>query len=67
MRLAVGPTRAHAATKDVVRRYLDGGVRAADSALPVLAAAVTATTDHRRAVTAFLADGPEHTTDYQGR
>lgn len=67
MRLALGPTRAHAATKDVVRRYLDGGVRTADSALPALAAAVAATTDHRRAVTAFLTDGPEHTTDYQGR
>lgn len=66
MRLATGPTRAHKATKDVVRRYLDGGVLAADTVLPSLAAAVAATTDHRRAVTSFLTDGPEHTTDYQG-
>ncbi|MDF3299078.1 enoyl-CoA hydratase/isomerase family protein [Streptomyces tropicalis] len=67
MRLATGPTRAHEATKNVVRRYLDGGVSAADAALPALAAAVAATADHGRAVTAFLADGPEHTTEYQGR
>jgi enoyl-CoA hydratase len=67
MRLATGPTRAHEATKDIVRRYLNGGVSAADAALPGLAAAVTATADHRRAVAAFLADGPEHMTDYQGR
>ncbi|MEV6960707.1 enoyl-CoA hydratase/isomerase family protein [Streptomyces sp. NPDC051207] len=67
MRFATGPTRAHEATKDVVRRYVDGGISAADSALPALAAAVAATTDHRRAVTAFLTDGPEHATDYQGR
>ncbi|MFG2475806.1 enoyl-CoA hydratase/isomerase family protein [Streptomyces fagopyri] len=67
MRLAAGPTRAHEATKNVVRRYLDGGVSAADAALPVLAAAVAATIDHRRAVTAFLTDGPEHATVYHGR
>ncbi|WP_369389827.1 enoyl-CoA hydratase/isomerase family protein [Streptomyces sp. CG1] len=67
VRLATGPTRAHRATKEVVRRCLDGGVPAADATLPALAAAVADTSDHRRAVTAFLTDGPEHATDYQGR
>ncbi|MGW2489098.1 enoyl-CoA hydratase/isomerase family protein [Streptomyces sp. NPDC001606] len=67
LRLATGPTRAHRATKEVVRRLLDGGVAAADAALPALAAAVADTDDHRRAVAAFLTDGPEHTTAYEGR
>lgn len=66
MRLATGPTRAHEATKAVIRSYLNGGISAADASLPALAAAVSATADHHRAVTAFLADGPEHVTDYQG-
>ncbi|MFD8418890.1 enoyl-CoA hydratase/isomerase family protein [Streptomyces sp. NPDC059466] len=67
MRLATGPTRAHEASKDIVRRYLLGGVPAADDALPAIAAGVAGTLDHRHAVTAFLADGPEHETEYQGR
>ncbi|MDG9719680.1 enoyl-CoA hydratase/isomerase family protein [Streptomyces sp. DH24] len=67
MRLATGPTRAHEATKSVVRHCLDGGVAAADAAVPDLAASVAATSDHHRAVAAFLSDGPEHTTEYEGR
>ncbi|MFE3430468.1 enoyl-CoA hydratase/isomerase family protein [Streptomyces sp. NPDC059171] len=67
MRLATGPTLAHRATKEAVRRCMDGGVPAADDCLPALAAAVAATRDHTRAVTAFLADGPDHSTDYTGR
>ncbi|MFJ8585144.1 enoyl-CoA hydratase/isomerase family protein [Streptomyces sp. NPDC093595] len=67
LRLAAGPTRAHAATKHLVRRFLAGGTAAADAAVPATAAEVTATADHRRAVKAFLADGPEHTTVYEGR
>ncbi|WP_326670829.1 enoyl-CoA hydratase/isomerase family protein [Streptomyces sp. NBC_01257] len=67
LRLAEGPTRAHAATKAVVRSFLDGGVPAADRMLPALAAEVTRTEDHRRAVTAFLTDGPQHETPYRGR
>ncbi|MEW2065043.1 MULTISPECIES: enoyl-CoA hydratase/isomerase family protein [unclassified Streptomyces] len=67
MRLATGPTRAHRATKEAVRRCMDGGVPAADDCLPALAAAVAATRDHTRAVTAFLADGPDHSTDCTGR
>lgn len=67
MRLAEGPTRAHAATKHVVRAHTDGGVTAADTLLPKIAAEVSRTEDHRRAVAAFLADGPEHRTAYTGR
>lgn len=67
MRLATGPTRAHEATKTVVRHYLEGGITAADTALPGIAAEVARTDDHRRAVAAFLADGPEHETEYDGR
>ncbi|OPG03928.1 enoyl-CoA hydratase [Streptomyces sp. GKU 895] len=67
LRLAEGPTRAHAATKAVVRSFLDGGVPAADAMLPRLAADVVRTEDHRRAVTAFLTDGPHHATPCVGR
>ncbi|MFX4294233.1 enoyl-CoA hydratase/isomerase family protein [Streptomyces bohaiensis] len=67
MRLATGPSSAHAATKRVVRAYREGGVPAADSVLPSTAATVTRTDDHRAAVAAFLAEGPEHTTAYLGR
>ena len=67
MRLATGPTRAHEASKDIVRRYLIGGISAADAALPAVAAEVARTTDHRQAIAAFLTDGPDHEMDYQGR
>lgn len=67
MRLATGPSRAHAATKRVVCAYLHGGVPAADALLPRLAAELVRTEDHRAAVAAFLADGPEHRTGYFGR
>lgn len=66
MRLATGPTRAHRATKEIVRRCIAEGIAAADEALPRIAADVTGTSDHRRAVTAFLTDGPEHETTYEG-
>ncbi len=65
-RLAAGPTRAHAATKRVVRAALDGGVDAADAAIPELAGGLFATEDLRNAVRSFLADGPGKAT-YTGR
>jgi enoyl-CoA hydratase/carnithine racemase len=67
MRLATGPSAAHAATKRIVRAYLDGGVSAADAVLPQIAAELVRTEDHRAAVAAFLTDGPEHRTTYLGR
>jgi enoyl-CoA hydratase len=57
-RLAAGPTRAHAMTKRVVRRYLEGGVGAADHAIRTEAGELFATEDLQRAVKTFLAEGP---------
>jgi enoyl-CoA hydratase/carnithine racemase len=56
--LANGPTRAHAATKQVVRAVLDGGVDAADEAVTRLAGDLFATEDLQNAVKSFLAEGP---------
>ncbi|HEX5402602.1 MAG TPA: enoyl-CoA hydratase/isomerase family protein [Pseudonocardiaceae bacterium] len=66
LRLATGPTRAHAATKRVLAAFRDGGVAAADAMLADAAADVWGTEDHRRAVAAFLADGPDHDTEFHG-
>jgi enoyl-CoA hydratase/carnithine racemase len=57
-KLAAGPTRAHAATKAVLAAYLDGGVAAADAAVPALAGALWETEDLRGAIAAFLSEGP---------
>jgi len=57
-RLAAGPTRAHAATKQIVRAQTDEGTRAADAATPEIAAALFETEDLREAVKTFLAEGP---------
>lgn len=66
-RLADGPTRAHAATKAIVRASLeDGGARGADSRVPELAGDLFATEDLRSAVRSFLERGPGHAT-YSGR
>jgi enoyl-CoA hydratase/carnithine racemase len=65
-RLASGPTRAHAATKAVVRAALDGGVDAADALVVERAGDLFATEDLRNAVTSFLEDGPGKAT-YTGR
>ncbi|NMI01789.1 enoyl-CoA hydratase/isomerase family protein [Pseudonocardia acidicola] len=56
-RLAAGPTRAHAATKAVVRAYVEGGVPQADAVVPDIAAALFATEDLRGAIRSFLRDG----------
>lgn len=64
--LACGPTRAHAATKAIVRAALDrGGSRAADERVPELAGDLFATEDLKRAVRSFLEHGPGHAT-YRG-
>ena len=65
-RLASGPTRAHAATKAIVRAQVDGGARAADAAVPEVAGALFATEDLKGAVRSFLAEGPGRAS-YQGR
>jgi enoyl-CoA hydratase len=66
-RLAEGPTRAHAATKAIVRAFLqEGGARGADRRVPEIAGALFATEDLQGAVRSFLQNGPGHAT-YRGR
>lgn len=65
-RLADGPTRAHAATKAIVRAQLDGGTRAADEVTPLISGALFGTEDLQNAVASFLRDGPGKAT-YTGR
>jgi|HubBroStandDraft_6_1064221.scaffolds.fasta_scaffold524221_2 enoyl-CoA hydratase len=66
-KLAVGPTRAHAATKAIVRAALDeGGARGADQRVPQLAGDLFATEDLQKAVRSFLEQGPGHAI-YEGR
>jgi enoyl-CoA hydratase len=57
-RLAAGPTKAHAATKRIVRAYLEGGVDEADRVTPEVAGALFETEDLQRAVRSFLTEGP---------
>ena len=64
--LAEGPTRAHAATKALVRAQVEGGARAADERVPALAGDLFATEDLQNAVRSFLDNGPGHAT-YTGR
>jgi enoyl-CoA hydratase len=66
LRLANGPTRAHAATKTLVRAALAGGTRAADEVTPMVSGALFGTEDLQRAVQSFLRDGPGKAT-YTGR
>ena len=65
-RLANGPTLANAATKRVVRAYLDGGVRAADDAVCDIVAPLFDSEDLKGAVRTFLEKGPGNAT-FEGR
>ena len=56
--LAEGPTRAHAATKTLVRAQVAGGARAADELVPEVAGGLFATEDLNNAVRTFLEQGP---------
>jgi enoyl-CoA hydratase len=65
--LAAGPTRAHAMTKHVLKRFREGGVPAADEAIRVDSPALFATEDLQNAVKTFLEHGgPGHAT-FEGR
>jgi enoyl-CoA hydratase/carnithine racemase len=66
MRIVDGPTRAHDATKRIVRAYLDGGVLRADYAVPKIAGDLFETEDLRDAVRSFIDRGPGHAT-FEGR
>ncbi len=65
-RLANGPTVAHAATKRIVRAYLEGGVDEADRVTPGVFGELFATEDLQNAVKSFLAEGPGKAT-FEGR
>ena len=56
--LATGPTLAHAATKQVIRDYVQGGIEQANDRVGVVAGALFATEDLQGAVASFLRDGP---------
>lgn len=60
--LAAGPTLAHAATKRLVRAYLEEGARGADARIREIASSLFVTEDLQRAVDSFLADGPGNAT-----
>jgi len=66
MKLANGPTRAHAMTKRILRAYVEGGVPAADRVTRRDAADLFASEDLINAVDSFLAEGPGNAT-YEGR
>jgi enoyl-CoA hydratase len=57
-RLAAGPTKAHAATKQIVRAFLEHGVRGADERVSEIVAPLFETDDLQRAVKSFLEEGP---------
>lgn len=59
-RLADGPTKAHAATKEIVAAWRSGGVGHADGVTPDASGALFATADLRGAVASFLDAGPGH-------
>ena len=56
--LANGPTLAHAATKQVLREYLDGGIDRADARVGEIAGELFASEDLQGAVQTFLEQGP---------
>jgi enoyl-CoA hydratase len=64
--LAAGPTKAHAMTKRILRRFREGGIPAADQAVRDEAADLFATEDLRNAVRTFLVEGPGHA-KFEGR
>jgi len=65
-KIANGPTKAHAATKAIVRAQKEGGARAADAIVGEVSGALFDTEDLKNAVHSFLTDGPGKAT-YEGR
>ncbi len=65
--LAEGPTRAHAATKKMVRAFLDHGVRGADARVGEIAAPLFGTEDLQNAVDTFLEKGGPGHAKFEGR
>jgi enoyl-CoA hydratase len=65
-RLASGPTLAHGATKQIVRAFLEHGVRGADARTAEIGAPLFGSEDLRGAVRSFLQEGPGKAT-FEGR
>ena len=65
--LAAGPTRAHAMTKHILRRFREGGIPAADQAVRAEAAELFATEDLQSAVDTFLEHGAPGHAKFKGR
>lgn len=64
--LATGPTLAHAATKQVLAHFENGGVAEANEHVSAIVAGLFDTEDTRGAVRSFLAEGPGKAT-FSGR
>ena len=58
LKIANGPTLAHAATKRLVREQLNGGARAADAIVAETSGPLFASEDLKGAVRSFLDEGP---------
>jgi enoyl-CoA hydratase len=65
--LAAGPTKAHAMTKHILRRFREGGLPAADEATRTEAADLFGTEDLQNAVKTFLAHGAPGHAKFEGR
>jgi enoyl-CoA hydratase len=65
--LAAGPTKAHAMTKHILRRFREGGLPAADEATRTEAAELFATEDLQNAVKTFLEHGGPGHAKFEGR
>ena len=65
-RLAAGPTLANAATKRIVRAFLEEGVRGADARVGEIAGPLFGTEDLQHGVRSFLERGPGKAT-FEGR
>jgi enoyl-CoA hydratase len=65
--LAEGPTKAHAMTKHILRRFREGGIPAADEAVRTEAAELFASEDLQNGVRTFLEQGGPGHARFQGR
>ncbi|HEY1854349.1 MAG TPA: enoyl-CoA hydratase/isomerase family protein [Solirubrobacterales bacterium] len=65
--LAAGPTKAHAMTKRVLKRFREGGIPAADETIRIEAAELFATEDLQNAVRTFLEHGGPGHAKFEGR
>jgi enoyl-CoA hydratase len=65
--LAAGPTKAHAMTKLILRRFREGGIPAADEAVRTDAGELFATEDLQNAVRTFLEKGGPGHAEFHGR